>query len=127
MSNEFYYNKAMSMKETSRCTYQATLPLAYGEEFDFTCIRLLLILQMKILLPTSVAPRRAMGMSRQKITAPLSETAAQKSFTSVISNREHLYNRVFDQVTLVYNWGGCEQRGHVEPEGCSAPTFAIDG
>ena len=127
MSNEFYYDKAMSMKETSCGTYQATLPLAYGEEFGFYLHPATVNLADENTIADIGCSKEGDGKCpARESPAPLSETACTKEFHfGDLETGNTFYNRVFDEVTLIYNWGGCETTcGHVEPEGCSSSTLA---
>lgn len=122
MSHEFYYHKAYVMTETSCGTYQATLPLAYGEEFGFYLHPANDVLEdSNTIADIGCSDEGDEKCPARESPAPLAETACTHEFQF---GDNTFNNRVFDKVTLEFNWGSCEGTcGKSEPEGCSAPTI----
>jgi len=122
MSNDFMFEKAVDMTETSCGQYSVDLDMATGEEFGFYLY--------PIGNTTDVATVSDIGCSGEgdgrcpNFSSPSALAGMTACTTAFKDNGDTFYNRVFDGVTTSYQWGSCDSCAVEAPEGCEATSSA---
>jgi len=122
MSNDFRFEDALDMTETSCGQYSVDLDMAQGEEFGFYLY--------PIGNTTDVATVSDIGCSGEgdercpNFSSPAALAGMTACTTAFTDNGDTFYNRVFDGVTTSYQWGTCDSCAVEAPEGCEATSSA---
>ena len=120
MSNDFSFENALEMTETSCGQYAVEHAMVVGEQFGF------------YLYPvgntTDGAPVKDIGCSEEgdercpEGSTPAALAGMTACTTAFEENGDTFYNRVFDGVTTSYQWGTCDSCAGEAPQGCEATS-----
>ena len=119
MSNDFRFEDAAAMKETSCGNYEATVDVAVGEEFGFYLYPLSDTSDESTVLDSGCMHE---GDARcPAFSSPGALAGIEQCTTKYVDpgSGDVFYNRVFDGENLSFNWGNCETTcANDGPPGC---------